>query len=468
MTEIRDQASGLKTLQGREFCDIDDNCFIGLARCEKHDNAVVTCGCVLTHATGAIDRETHEATLRRGCDSESSVTRSPILGLVKALEFSRKEGRYAAAAISSRLRPGSGAATGPLSLVDGEAPDLPANGWHRVKTRLSGICGSDLSTVDGQSSRYFEPWISFPFVLGHEVTGELEDGTRVVVETVLGHAARGFDVPFEGATPGDCDDYRHLVSGDLDPGIQIGYCASTGGGWSTEFVAHESQLHVLDDAITDEQAVLIEPTAVGIHAALRTPIPSGATVAVLGAGTMGLTTIAALRAYTEAGTIIVGAKYPEQVALASSLGADQVVAPAELARSVRRKTNSFFIGDDLSGGADVVIDAVGSAASLQEAIGICRPKGTVVLVGMPGKATIDFTALWHRETALVGAYTYGTETLPDRTQRPSFEMATELVVSADLGRLVGATYPLEKYEDALVHAANSGRRGTIKVCFDLR
>ena len=387
---------------------------------------------------------------------------------VKALEFRRHEGRYVAAAISSRLRPGSGAATGPLSLVESDAPDLPGDGWQRVKPRLAGICGSDLATVDGKSSRYFEPWVSFPFVPGHEVVGELEDGTRVVLEPVLGHAARGFDKPSPDAAPGDGDDYRHLVSGDLEPGIQIGYCASTGGGWSSEFVAHESQLHVVPDEQSDEQAVMIEPSAVGVHAALRTPIAEGDTVVVLGAGTMGLVAIAALRAFTKAGTIIVGAKYPEQSALASELGADIVVAPREVSRAVRRATKSFLIGDDLSGGADVVIDAVGSAASVQEAIGITRPRGTVVLVGMPGRATIDFTALWHRETNLVGAYTYGTETLPDGTQRTSFDLATELVGSADLGRLVGATYPLEQYQDAMLHAAAAGGRGTIKVCFDLR
>ena len=49
---------------------------------------------------------------------------------------------------------------------------------------LSGICGSDLATVDGKSSRDFEPLVSFPFVPGHEVFGELEDGTRVVLEPV--------------------------------------------------------------------------------------------------------------------------------------------------------------------------------------------------------------------------------------------------------------------------------------------
>ena len=387
---------------------------------------------------------------------------------MKALEFSRKEARYVAAAISSRLRPGSGAATGPLELVETDPVELPGPGWQRVRTRLAGICGSDLATVDGKSSRYFEPWVSFPFVPGHEVVGQREDGARVVLEPVLGHEARGFAPPFPDAAPGDGDDYRHLVSGELEPGIQIGYCASTGGGWSESFVAHDSQLHLVPDDLSDEAAVMIEPTAVGVHAAFKANLVEGQTVAVLGAGTMGLVTVAAIRAFGPEVEVIVGAKYPEQQAMARSLGADLVVAPGELTRAVRRRSGSFLIGDDLSGGADVVIDAVGSAASVDESIGMVRPRGRVVLVGMPGRVSVDLTALWHRETELVGAYTYGTEQLADGSTRRTFDLATELVARADLGRLVSARYRLEDYEDALVHAAAAGRRGAIKICFDLR
>ena len=75
--------------------------------------------------------------------------------------------------------------------------------------------------------------MSFPFVPGHEVVGELDDGTRVVIEPVLGHGARGFPLPFDGAAPGDGDDYGHLTAGDLEPGIQTGFCTSTGGGWAS-------------------------------------------------------------------------------------------------------------------------------------------------------------------------------------------------------------------------------------------
>lgn len=388
--------------------------------------------------------------------------------MVKALEFSRKEARYVAAALSARIRPGSGATTGPLDLVDKNEVKLPGPDWHRVTTRLAGICGSDLATVDGKSSRYFEPWISFPFTPGHEVVGNTEDGNRVVLEPVLGHEARGFEPPFPGAAPGDGDDYRHLVGGHLKPGIQTGYCASTGGGWSTGFVAHESQLHAVPDELSDEAAVMVEPAAVGVHAAMKAKVSEGQTVAVLGAGTMGLMAVAALRHFSPAATIIVGAKYPEQQDLARELGANMVVKPSELARAVRRASGSFMIGDDLSGGADVVIDAVGSAKSVNESIGTARPRGRVVLVGMPGQVSVDLTALWHRETELVGAYTYGTEELPDGTSRRTFDMAIELAGAADLGRLVSATYPLEDYEHALTHAASAGPRGAIKVCFDLR
>ena len=117
---------------------------------------------------------------------------------MKALLFRRNEVRYAAAMLASRLAPGEGARFGPLSLADVEVPELPAEGWHHVTPLLSGICGSDLATIDGHASRYFEPLVSFPFVPGHEVVGRLEDGQRVVLEPVLGPEARGFAPPFPG------------------------------------------------------------------------------------------------------------------------------------------------------------------------------------------------------------------------------------------------------------------------------
>lgn len=382
---------------------------------------------------------------------------------VKALVFERQEARYAAASVASSIRPGSGAGVGPLHLADIDAPDLPSDDWSRIRPILTGICGSDLSTIDGHSSAYFDGLVSFPFVPGHEVVGRTAEGTRVVLEPVLGPASRG--EASGGESPGDAPDYGYLLAGSIGDGIQVGFCSGTGGGWGEEFVAHSSQLHTVPDEMSDETAVMLEPAAGGVHAAARAQIDGGLVI-VLGAGTMGLVTIAAIRAYTNAETIVAVAKYPVQKKFAAELGADVVVSPSETARAVRRITGCRMIGDNLAGGADVTIDAIGNSASIQQAIGITRPRGRVMMVGMPGKVNIDLTALWHRETELVGAYTYGTDVWPDGTTVGSFERAVELAESADLGQLVSAKYPLDRYKDAIAHAAQAGQRGSIKVVFE--
>lgn len=368
----------------------------------------------------------------------------------------------------SRVRPGAGAGIGPLRLADIDPPEIPDDGWVRVNPTLTGICGSDLSTIDGHSSGYFDDLVSFPFVPGHEVVGVTEDGKRVVLEPVLGPESRGEEPAFKGAAPGDGTDYGYLLAGEIDPGIQVGFCSSTGGGWGEEFVAHKSQLHSVAKRLSDEDAVMLEPAAGGVHAAAKAAAADidGGIVLVLGSGTMGLVTIAALRQYTNPRSIIAVAKYPIQKKFAEELGADVVVGPSETARAVRRITGCRMIGDNLSGGADVTIDAIGNAASIEQSIGVTRPRGRVVMVGMPGKVDVDLTALWHRETELVGAYTYGTDTWPDGTEISSFKRAKELAGKAKLGRLVSAKYPLDRYKDAIAHAANAGPRGAIKVCFE--
>ena len=396
---------------------------------------------------------------------------------MRALKISRKPAKFAVARLVSPISASGAAKYGPLALVSESAPDLPGgDGWRRIRPRLTGICGSDLSLVEGHASTYFDEWVSFPFVPGHEVVADADDGRRVVLEPVLGHAARGLPLPFDGAAPGDGDDYAHLVGGILEPGIQTGFCCSTGGGWSTELVAHDSQLHAIPDAMSDECAVLVEPAAGGIHAALATwpavkvAFERGETpvVAVLGAGTMGLCAVAGLRTFVPGVRIVVGARYPHQQALARALGADVAVPSHELSRAVRREVGCHVVGDHLSGGSHATIDAVGDSSSITASLKFTRPRGRVVLLGMPAEVTLDLTGLWHRETSLVGAYTYGTETLPDGTRRHTFDMAIELAQTMRLDRLLSATYHLDDYEQAIAHAAAAGRRGAVKIAFDLR
>lgn len=387
---------------------------------------------------------------------------------MRALRIDRKVARFASARVAGMLSPGAGAKWGPLELDDARPLALPADDWVRIRPRLSGICGSDLSTVDGTAARYFEPIVSFPFTPGHEVVADTDDGRRVVLEPVLGCRSRGIEPMCPACAQGQLGNCERLAFGSLAAGLQSGFCCDTGGGWGTEMVAHASQLHTVPDALSDEDAVMVEPAACAIHAALRVPIEPGATVVVIGAGTLGLLTIAALRAFTPAGNIVVAARYPQQIRLARELGASSVAEPGELSRLVRRLTSSMAYGDQLTGGADLVLDCVGDSDSISGALQMVRPRGSVVVVGMPAAVRLELTTLWHRETQLVGAYAYGTEVLHDGRTARTFDLAFELAGSANLGRLVSATYPLHQYEDAISHAANAGRRGAVKIAFDLR
>jgi threonine dehydrogenase-like Zn-dependent dehydrogenase len=381
---------------------------------------------------------------------------------VRALVYERSLPRFAAAKVVGALAPGRGATVGPLRLADVDPPELPGPGWVRVRPRLAGICGSDLATVDGKTSRYFEPLVSFPFTPGHEVVGELDDGSRVVLEPVLACGARGIDPPCPQCAAGRTQRCERQSFGALEPGLQTGYCADTGGGWGAWLVAHESQLHRVPDDLSDEAAVLVEPAACAVHAARS--VPGGGAVAVVGAGTLGLCTVAALASSPRRPELLLAtAKHPEQRALARSLGADVVVAPGELARAVRRATGSLRAGAQLTGGLPAVVDCVGSEDSVSSSLEVVAPGGTVVLLGMPGRVSLDLTPLWHREVRLVGSYAYGEED-GGRT----FDLAFDLVRTAGLERLLSATYPLDRYEEALAHAAEAGRRGAVKIAFDLR
>ena len=142
---------------------------------------------------------------------------------------------------------------------------------------------------------------------------------------------------------------------------------------------------------------------------------------------------------------------------------------------MRRHSRSLSYGGasgmtaTLSGGADVVIDCVGSPESIAQSLAMVRPKGTVVLVGMPGRVTVDLAPLWHREVRLAGAYAYGSEGRPGVGDAVStFSLAFDVAAAQQTGRLVSATYPLARFEDAVAHAGAAGRRGAVKIAFDVR
>jgi threonine dehydrogenase-like Zn-dependent dehydrogenase len=395
-----------------------------------------------------------------------------------ALEVFRSVPRYVAArAVGNRVPGLIAGPLAPLRLVNREEPAVRADGWGRVRPRLAGICGSDLAMVAGKTSFYFSPLVSMPFVPGHEVVGVLADdvdglpaGTRVVMDPVLSCAARGL-TPCgscaEGYT-GRCD---RVTVGHVSPGLQTGYCADTGGGWGATLVAHRSQLHPVPDRMKDTIAVLVEPLACAIHAALRARLEPGGQVLVVGAGTVGILVLLALRELTPAGRVTVVAKHGRQRELAERFGASDVVDPAQAVAAVRRSSRSLRLkpergGSFLLGGVDASLDCVGSRDSLALALRTTRAGGRVVLAGLP-TGGVDLTPVWFRELELTGAYASGNETV-NGERRSTFDLAVDLAMDSPLEGLVGATYPLRRWREAIDHALGAGRLGTSKVAFDPR
>ncbi len=367
----------------------------------------------------------------------------------------------------------------PLQLEDAPDPVLPTPQWVRLRPLLSGICGSDLGTLSSENSPYFSPITSPPFVMGHEVVGEVAEdssgfraGERVVLEPALGCAVRGIDPPCPYCASGRHALCLNVARGDISPGIQTGFCRDTGGGWSQgTLVAHPSQLHRVPDAVPDEAAVAIEPLACAIHAALgAAPVPD-ATTLVIGAGSVGLLTVAALRHLTDAGPIICVAKHERQRNEALRLGATEVVHPKETYTKLPELLGTTPYKPELGkpvvmGGAGKVFECVGASGTIEDALRLTEPGGDVTLVGMPGaKSTLDLTALWYKEVRLAGSYAYSIEE-HDGKQTSSFQLAFGIAPEISLEALVGPHFRMENYREAIAAARSAGREGQVKVVFD--
>ena len=369
----------------------------------------------------------------------------------------------------------------PLQLEAAPEPELPTPEWVRIKPLLSGICGSDLGTLSSDNSPYFSPITSPPFVMGHEVVGVVAEdnsgfnaGERVVVEPALGCTVRGIELPCPYCASGRHALCLNVTEGDISPGIQTGFCRDTGGGWSQRsLVAHPTQLHRVPDGVPDEAAVAVEPLACAVHAALKAAPGRDDTTLVIGAGTIGLFTVAALRRLTDAGRIISVAKHKRQREETLRLGADEVVHPKETYTTLPGMLGSEAYRPELGkpvvmGGADRVFECVGAPGTMEDAVRLARPGGEVALVGMPGaRSSLDLTALWYKEVRLEGTYAYGAEEYRGE-QTSSFELALRIAPEIRLETMVGPRFQLEEYREAIAAARAAGREGHVKVVFDHR
>ena len=406
---------------------------------------------------------------------------------MEAIQYTKNIPRYLAMRYLGKWW--RGLYTSPFScvhLVNITEPQLPTPEWVKVRTRLSGICGSDLATITAKGSSYFSPFTSTPFILGHEIVGEIAEvgdavegfsiGARVVIEPALSCTVRGISPPCYQCQNAHFANCENITKGDISEGVQTGYCRDTSGGWSRYVVAHQSQLHLVPDSVSDEIAVLLEPFACAIHGVLKSEYNTADNICVIGGGTIGLLTVAALRMLGYQNRILIFAKYPHQQQLALDLGANEIISP----NSGRYTAFCELTGSEsyqpelgqqvLIGGVDVTFDCIGSSVTIDDALRFTHANGEVILLGMPGiPKNIDWVSIWYKQLKVKGAYTYGVET-HNGEQIHTFALGMQLLekTGAQLRPLVIRRFPLRDYRRAIQTALNTGKTATVKTVFDLR
>ncbi len=368
----------------------------------------------------------------------------------------------------------------PLQVENVPRPSLPDTGWVRVRNRLAGICGSDLHLVHLDGDPRIAP-AAIPnhkhIYPGHEVVGEvieigddvqkLHVGDRVVLQHGPNCLSNGVSSPCRSCAGGN----YNLCEQSRLPGPQ-----PIGGGWSEEMLLHEQQLFALPPGVSDEQAVMLEPSAVALHAILRHLPQPGDRVLIIGAGTIGLLVLQLLRTLAPQAEVSVLARHAFQVEQATRMGAAHIIYPQDAYTGVQRATKAqLFRGPlnnrMLTGGYDVIYDTVGSRSTLHHALRWLRAQATLVLVGINLHLMhIDLSPLWYLEVNLIGATSHGVESWPPENgeQRSTFSVATELIEQGQLQpeQLITHHFALNAFKDALITATNKARSRAIKVVFD--
>ncbi len=368
----------------------------------------------------------------------------------------------------------------PLRVQQLPRQSLAATNWVRVRNRLAGICGSDLQLIMAHG----DPRISLAALPnykhlypGHEVVGEvievsddvqqLRVGDRVALQYGANCLASGMQTLCRACAEG-C--YNLCENTSLPTPTHIG------GGWSEEMLLPDQQLYLLPNTLSDEQAVLLEPAAVAVHAVLRHLPHPGERVLIIGAGTIGLLTLQVIRALAPQAEISVLARHPFQVEQATRMGAAHIIYPQDSYLGIQRVTHAKIYrgipgNQTLVGGYDAVFDTVGTRRTLHHALRWVSTRATIVLVGIDlHMMKIDLTPIWHQEINLLGSRAHGLENWPigSLEHRTSFAVATELIEQGYLHPefLITHHYALNNYQNAIQTAIAKTQSRAIKVVFD--
>jgi len=315
-----------------------------------------------------------------------------------------------------------------------------------IKVVSSGVCGSDLHWY---SSRPYAD----PTVLGHEVSGEVVEigkgvfnlnvGDRVCVDLTRDHACGNCSICRTGQ-------YFHCPNKDQVP---------WGGGFAEYMEVQGIGLDRLPDVLSFEEGAMVEPVAVGVHACRYGGFKPGDTVLVLGAGTIGLLSLAVAKAFGAHAVYIV-AKYDVQADMAERMGADGVIRLGDrnLLEQVREVTGDQPI--------DVVIETVGgSAPSVDQSVSVVKPKGKVIITGVfPDPVPVNLGSALGKEVTFIFAVCYSAV-----DGRHDYEIASDLIVSGKVRprELVTHRFNLERTPDAFETALDK-TTGSVKVMVNMQ
>ena len=307
----------------------------------------------------------------------------------------------------------------------------PGAGELLVAMTAAGICGSDVRAVQG-----LHPFVGLPYHPGHEVTGTVvqggpgtstPEGTAVVVNPVL-----------------YCGVCTRCRQGQVNLCRQMAVygCGTPAGGMAEYFVVPEQNVVAVPDGMTPWQAALVEPLSTPVHAVrLAGPDLTGQTVVILGAGTIGLMTLAVARQHG-ARRIVVTNRSAGKREQALRLGADAAIDPRETGAG---QAIVAALGGEQAG---VVFDCVAVQDTMDQAFGLVLKGGTIVVVGVPaGPVTVPLPDLQDRQIRVQGSAVYRPE---DYTE--SIALLTGGAVRAD--DLITARYPLGEAAAAFEAAAS--------------
>jgi L-iditol 2-dehydrogenase len=378
----------------------------------------------------------------------------------------------------------------PASLVDVPEPELPGASWARVAVTGGGICGSDLHLFSQNvgPSPTLASLASIPFLLGHEIAGRVVEsgasagiavGTRVAVDPCIPCVPRGIDPPCSNCGRGWTSSCLNLDSRVLTGGRSLGYTSGLGGGWAEQVLAHRSMLHPLPDSVPDSAACLHEPVSIASHGLLRAPPNDGEPALVVGAGMIGLASLAALKGLFPGCPVTVVARHPFQAEAARRCGADHVVTaePAsahfeELATLAGARVVGYKSQLMLMGGFPYVVEAVGAPQSVTEALRAVAHRGTVLLLGAAGISEVDLTPVWYKEAALVGSidHTVDRGSAPGPAgapERHSIDRALDILGRGLLpgDAVITHEFGLDEYRGAIAAALDRSHSGAIKIVF---